>query len=93
MCYEGVSIVLRKMTYASQVNLLKFPEGVTGYVKREIQHIWPVQIPKTPSWMFPFKTFHKNHHQCPKKIERQKDGKKKAGFKESFTVKKSIFLP
>lgn len=30
MCYEGISIVLRKKTYPSQVNLLEFPEGVTG---------------------------------------------------------------
>lgn len=81
MCYEGVSIVLRKMTYASQVNLLKFPEGVTGHVKREIQHIWPVQIPKTPSWMFPFKTFHKNHHQCPKKSKGKKMGKRRQDLK------------
>lgn len=39
MCYERVSIVLRKKTYASQANLLEFPERVTGHVKREIQHI------------------------------------------------------
>lgn len=41
MCYEGISTVLRKKTYPSKVNLLEFPcsRGITGHVKREIQHI------------------------------------------------------
>lgn len=74
MCYEGVSIVLRKKTYVLQVNLLEFPEGVTGHVKREIQHIQTIQIPKTPSVLLLFKTFQETDHRYSKKW--QKDGKK-----------------
>lgn len=60
MCYEGVSIVLRKRTCASQVDLLEFPEGVTGHVKMEIQHIQLTQISKTPSVQLLIKDFSRN---------------------------------
>lgn len=89
MCYEGFSIALRKKTYPSQVNLLEFPGGVTGHVKREIQHIWPIQLSKTPSVLLLFKTFQGTDHQCPK--EWQKDGKKRAGFKQSFHCEERHF--
>lgn len=84
-----ISRVLSKRSYASQVNLLEFPEGVTGHVKREIQHIRPISISKTPSVLLLIKTSQETDHQCSKTWE--KDGKKRAGFKQSFYCEKKAF--